>query len=54
MAEQDKDLSVKEVIDAWKAQIDGLPEEKQKQVKGGQAVTDSLLKILVEGNPISP
>jgi len=54
MTEQVKDLSVKEVIEAWKAQFDSLPEEKQKQVKGGQAVTDTLLKILAEGNPISP
>jgi len=50
---QIKDYSVQEVIDAWKNQIDGLPEEKRKQVTHSQHLTDKLLNFLAEGQPIS-
>lgn len=54
MLEKTKELTVDEVIEAWKAQIDTLSEEKRKQVKHSQAITDILLKFLAEGKPISP
>ena len=49
-----KELSVDEVIEAWTAQINSLPEEKRKQIKHSNAITDILLNFLAEGNPISP
>lgn len=54
MLEIQKELSVDEVIEAWKAQTDSLPEEKREQARHSQGITDMLMKFLAEGNPISP